>query len=576
MAERDSDTLALHYREAGEWERAGDYAQMAADQAAAARSLRPARGPPLPPRPRVQTAQRQGPRRAQRPPRRRARQRWPRRQGGLVSYLEAAASSPPARALELRRRAGEQFLRAGQLPEGMPTIRQVLAAAGMSLPATSRALHTGLAWERTRWRLRGCSACASATPEDVDPDDPRAPRGVPHVVVEPVGARPPADRAVSSPLSQPGLQDRAGIFHAACALAAEVAFVSSGGEARPRPHPKLASAAQALLQRTPRRCRAAFGAVARGRGVPLGRWRQSIVLLEQVGADPARRVHRHQLRDRVRPVAPPDRPLPARRPAPGRPAPGHVHRRGPRPRRQLVRRAAARRPAGRLLAGRGRPAARPRRDRLRPAAPAERVARPAAPGGPSSAACWSTSTATTRPRRGAASSASSPTSRLSLLFHSQWAHVVLGFLRSAQAALLRLVSDHGDSERAGLVRLVEHEASRLALETAPWARPLGELVGAGLAAIQGQRERALAGTARRRAGPARRRHGPVRRRRPPPPRRAHRRGEGRGAGRRRRQRPRRTGRPPPRPHDPRPPARLPRPLTTCTHGHARTGMSSGV
>src|SRR5690606_32253270 len=26
--ERDSDTLALHFREAGEWERAGDYAQM--------------------------------------------------------------------------------------------------------------------------------------------------------------------------------------------------------------------------------------------------------------------------------------------------------------------------------------------------------------------------------------------------------------------------------------------------------------------------------------------------------------------------------------------------------------------
>jgi hypothetical protein len=33
---RDSDALALHFREAGEWERAADYAQMAAEQAAAA------------------------------------------------------------------------------------------------------------------------------------------------------------------------------------------------------------------------------------------------------------------------------------------------------------------------------------------------------------------------------------------------------------------------------------------------------------------------------------------------------------------------------------------------------------
>ena len=32
---RDSDALALHFREAGEWERAADYAQMAAEQAAA-------------------------------------------------------------------------------------------------------------------------------------------------------------------------------------------------------------------------------------------------------------------------------------------------------------------------------------------------------------------------------------------------------------------------------------------------------------------------------------------------------------------------------------------------------------
>jgi hypothetical protein len=85
------------------------------------------------------------------------------------------------------------------------------------------------------------------------------------------------------------------------------------------------------------------------------------------------------------------------------------------------------------------------------------------------------------------------------LWDLQWASVILGYLRAA-AALVRLVSDHGLSERSGLVRLVEQEASRLALESAPWARPLGELIGAGLAHSLGHVDRARAGLRAAEAG----------------------------------------------------------------------------
>ncbi|HEY8377125.1 MAG TPA: hypothetical protein VIK91_11580, partial [Nannocystis sp.] len=277
--ERDSDTLALHFREAGEWERAGDYAQSAADQAAAALAFdRAARlyrlalefKPHSDERGRAELSVRLAD----------ALANAGRGVKAARLYLEAAESMPPDRALELRRRAGEQLLRAGQLPEGMATMRQVLAAADMSLPESGRGLHASLAWERARWRLRGLKF-RERDPRTVDPADL---------------VRLAVCRTLSSSLAVHDLARTAlfqarylnlayktgNIFHAACALAAEVGFVSAGGEPDRQRTEKLASAAQALVQRTPEALPRGLLTLSRGvAAFNLGRWRESIVLLEQ-------------------------------------------------------------------------------------------------------------------------------------------------------------------------------------------------------------------------------------------------------------------------------------------------------
>src|SRR5690606_37474613 len=225
--ERDSDTLALHFREAGEWERAGDYAQMAADQAAAALAFdRAARlyRLALEFKPHSDKGRAElGVRLAD------ALANAGRGVKAARLYLEAAASMPAPRALELRRRAGEQFLRAGQLPEGMATLRQVLLAVGMSLPQTSRALSGSLAWERGRWRLRSLNL-RERDPKTVNPDDL-----VRLAVCRTLSSSLAAHDLPLAALFQArylNLSYKTGdIFHSACALAVEVASVSSGGEA---------------------------------------------------------------------------------------------------------------------------------------------------------------------------------------------------------------------------------------------------------------------------------------------------------------------------------------------------------
>jgi len=71
------------------------------------------------------------------------------------AYLEAARGAGPAEALELNRRAAEQFLRGGHVDEGLSVLRIVLDAVGMRLPRTPLIALLTLLLLRLRIRLRG-------------------------------------------------------------------------------------------------------------------------------------------------------------------------------------------------------------------------------------------------------------------------------------------------------------------------------------------------------------------------------------------------------------------------------------
>lgn len=148
----DPETLARHFREAGDYAAAAHYASQAADRAVealafdrAARLYREAVD--------LNTD----------------RQRLPELKESLADalanagrgaeaaqiYLAAADDAPESRALELRRRAAEQFLISGRIDKGLATVRHVLRNVGIELPATPARAKTSLLWRRLRLRLRG-------------------------------------------------------------------------------------------------------------------------------------------------------------------------------------------------------------------------------------------------------------------------------------------------------------------------------------------------------------------------------------------------------------------------------------
>jgi Cdc6-like AAA superfamily ATPase len=73
-----------------------------------------------------------------------------------------------AAALELRRRAAEQWLRSGHVDEGLAAVRSVLGAVGMRMPSTPTGALASLLWGRARVRLRGLKFVERAAP-DVPP-----------------------------------------------------------------------------------------------------------------------------------------------------------------------------------------------------------------------------------------------------------------------------------------------------------------------------------------------------------------------------------------------------------------------
>ncbi len=191
----DAQALALHFAEAGDRERAARYTSLAADEAAealafdraatlyrdalalapsgsaarqqlavnvaetlasagrgaeAARAYQEAAALLEPaPNPKTTTATVATEQALVAPPHRRGAAPLARREG------EAYADARVALALELRRRAAEQYLRGGHVDDGLTAVREVLGAVGMSLPRTPTGALASLLFNRARVRLRG-------------------------------------------------------------------------------------------------------------------------------------------------------------------------------------------------------------------------------------------------------------------------------------------------------------------------------------------------------------------------------------------------------------------------------------
>ena len=73
------------------------------------------------------------------------------------AYLTAAADSPLETRVDLERRAAEQLLRSGHIDRGIEQVRTVLSRVGMSLPVTPGRALASVLYQRALVRLRGLS-----------------------------------------------------------------------------------------------------------------------------------------------------------------------------------------------------------------------------------------------------------------------------------------------------------------------------------------------------------------------------------------------------------------------------------
>ena len=149
----DPESLAEHWRGAGDAEKAATYAVWAAAQAAEALAFdRAARL--------YQLALELRPREGEEGASMRGRLGEALANAGrgaeaAAAYLAAAAMAGSLEALDLRRRAADQFLRSGHIDEALATFRVVLQAVGMEMPDSARGALAAFLFRRAQIRLRG-------------------------------------------------------------------------------------------------------------------------------------------------------------------------------------------------------------------------------------------------------------------------------------------------------------------------------------------------------------------------------------------------------------------------------------
>jgi eukaryotic-like serine/threonine-protein kinase len=151
----DPEVLGVHFLEGGQPERATDHFSRAADQAAnalafdraaslyrRARDLQPASTAASTI---CQLNSRMGD----------ALANAGRGAEAAAAYLAAVPDALADSAIDLQRRAAMQYLISGHIDDGLATLRTVLQAIGMSLPATPRRALLSLLTQRVRLRIRG-------------------------------------------------------------------------------------------------------------------------------------------------------------------------------------------------------------------------------------------------------------------------------------------------------------------------------------------------------------------------------------------------------------------------------------
>jgi len=160
-------------------------------------------------------------------------------------FLRAAERTQDANKLDLRRKAGRQFLRSGHLREGLDTISEVLESISMTLPRSPLRAIGRLLWERLRLAVRG-TRFAAAEENDLVPAQRRRVDSVFAVaeglsIVEPLSAASFQSHHLRLSL------DLGEVSRIVRALAGEAAFVSLPGvKTRARAH-KILDRLQAIV-----------------------------------------------------------------------------------------------------------------------------------------------------------------------------------------------------------------------------------------------------------------------------------------------------------------------------------------